>query len=122
MSNNLRMYINLLENQNILYHGTSLVQFEKMKNNNFKVKNLYLGDDKDNITNFYAEKQAEFDDSYPVTLYIDSRKIQNLEQDVHGSIIQDGQFIFSGSLYDAIIKVEMYDFNNDETIFLDITG
>jgi len=107
----------------LLYHGTSLKQFEKIKSNDYNVNNLYVGDNQENITNHYAEKQSNIDNSPQVTIVLDQRKMGNLQQDFH-SVIGDeeeqiGQFYFSGNIRDAIVRIEMYDEDSDKVILLD---
>jgi len=106
-----------------LYHGTSLLQYEKIKANNFIVKNLYVGDNKENITDHYAERQSKIDGSYPVTIIFDKNKLKKiLEKDYHialdGEEEQMGQFYFSGNCKKAIIKAEMYNYDEDKIINL----
>lgn len=104
-----------------LYHGTSLVQFEKMRANDFIVNDiLYVGDTRENITDHYAEQQAEEDDSYAVTLVFDRSKLEDiLKEDEHSymdddAVIQEGQFYFSGDMRPALVKVLMYNHDTDE--------
>lgn len=63
---------------NRLYHGTSLKQFDKIYDNNFNVENLYVGEDRENITDHYAEEQARKDNSNPVTIIFDERKLKKI--------------------------------------------
>lgn len=92
---------------NLLYHGTSLLQFARMRDGGFVVRDLYLGDSRENIADNYAEMQAERDRSYPVTLFIDPRRLEGLEEDFHDrvgeQVRQEGQFFYSGPLCEALV-------------------
>src|SRR3546814_6357238 len=67
-----------------LYHGTSLVQYENLRRGGFVVRDLYVGDSRENITGHYAFDRAKIDDSYAVTLVLDPRHIPSLTDDEHG--------------------------------------
>lgn len=102
----------------LLYHGTSLVQFEKMVSEGFVVTDLYFGEDRENITDHYAEKQAEIDDSFAVTLVVDAGKLRALRNDEHqsldGAVPQLGQFIFSGDLKPALVTALVFNHETGE--------
>lgn len=102
----------------LLFHGTSLVQYEKMRANGFMVQNLYLGESTENITDHYAEEQARKDSSYPVTIVIDASALSGVMDDIHqgiGELIpQAGQFIYSGPLKQAIIRAFAVDDDGEE--------
>lgn len=108
-------------NTELLYHGTSLTQYQKIVANDFNVKNLYIGDNRENITNHYAEEQSMKDGSYPVTIIFDGKKIKSLlNKDYHDDIEQIGQYYFSGNCKKAIISVEMWNYDLDKMIKLKI--
>ncbi len=96
----------------MLFHGTSLKQWLKIKASGYNVRSLYLGEDRENITDHYAEAQAKRDGSPPVTLVLDSSRLQ-LDQDVHilvdGEEVQEGQYTFSGNVKPALLAVLLYD-------------
>lgn len=106
---------------NRLYHGTSLKQFDKMFDNDFNVKNLYVGEDGENITDHYAEEQARKDNSNPVTIVFDEEKLKDLlQQDYHDEDIQLGQWYFSGNCKDAIVAVYMFDRERGKEVELEL--
>lgn len=125
MMKTMKHYINLIENisklhentvDTMLYHGTSLKEFNRLLKSGFKVVDFYLGDDLDNIAMNYAEMQSESDGTDGVVVYFDPNFIDKskLEKDIHatqvddsGAVIDDvvqiGQYIYNGDLSDAVI-------------------
>ena len=125
MNKTMRDYINLIESVSnirestvgtMLYHGTSLKEFERLLKSGFKVNDFYLGDDLDNIAMNYAEIQSRRDGTEGVVVYFDLNFIDKskLEKDIHGIQVDDsgeaiedveqiGQYIFNGDLSDAVI-------------------
>lgn len=123
--NEIRKYILMIENainlresdvEEILYHGTSLKEFERLLKSGFNVNDFYLGDDLDNIAMNYAEIQSRRDGTEGVVVYFDLNFIDKskLEKDIHGIQVDDsgeaiedveqiGQYIFNGNLSDAVI-------------------
>ncbi len=101
-----------------LYHGTSSIEFEKLKASGYNAQGLYLGDSFENIAMNYAEQQAERDGSNPVFLMIDGSKLENVEQDYHDEDRQEGQFIYTGPLRHALVRAEMVDADTGEEVEL----
>lgn len=106
-----------------LFHGTSLVQYERLREARFKADGLYLGEDRVNIADHYAEQQAERDESWPVIVTVDATALCGLEPDSHArsggiQVRQDGQFLYSGPLESALVSAVAYDFLNDRTVSL----
>ena len=100
----------IVESQSLLYHGTSLAEFEKLKKSRYNAFDIYLGDNKENITDHYAEEQSEIDGTFPVTVTVDGSKLEGLRPDPGGA----GQFIYTGPIAHAIVSAEAYDYDYDE--------
>lgn len=104
------------------FHGTSLVQYDRLRRSGFRARDFYIGDNRENITDHYAEKQAVVDDSYPVTLTFDMTKLRSIADDYHtvigGEEHQVGQFVYSGPLAHALIAATALDLDSGEEISL----
>lgn len=97
----------ILQNDEILFHGTSLKQWNKIVKNNFIVSDFYVGDSEDNIARNYAEIQSRIDDSDGVLIVLNSEfLIGDLIDDYHGEDRQLGQYIFNGNIKKAIHTVK----------------
>lgn len=97
----------ILQNDEILFHGTSLKQWNKIVKNNFIVSDFYVGDSEDNIARNYAEIQSRNDDSDGVLIVLNSEfLIGDLIDDHHGEDRQLGQYIFNGNIKKAIHTVK----------------
>ncbi len=98
-----------------LYHGTSLVEFERLKANGYNARDIYLGDNMENITDHYAEQKAEEHDSYPVTLIVDGSKLENVQPDYDEfGQIQLGQWVYTGPLRQALKGAILFDEEGEE--------
>lgn len=111
----MRDLINIVESSNaqIWYHGTSLKRFNDFKHTGYIAKNLYLGDSPDGITDYYAEKAANEDDSEPVTIEFDA-SLLSAEDDYHEDVHQLGQYIVNGNVKHAIIGAYYFDDYGDK--------
>ena len=96
-----------------LYHGTSSIQYEKLKASNYEAVDLYLADVVEKSRD-YAEIQANRDGSEElIILTIDAVKlVGNIEID-SGSNEEEqeydmGQWIFTGNMQDAIVGEEIF--------------
>jgi len=100
-----------------LFHGTSKLQYDKIVQDDFNVSDFFIGENRENITDHYAEKQAIKDKSDPVTIVLDAKELFKLgvEQDIHfDDEVQLGQYVISGNIKDAILKVLMIDEDGEE--------
>lgn len=91
-----------------LYHGTSTRQFAQLRAGGYRAKGLYLGESVDNICEQYALMAAAKDGSEPVIIEVDARKLDgDLDLDIHdgNDHAEAGQYIYSGDLREAIIRV-----------------
>src|SRR3546814_7238946 len=61
-----------------LYHGTSLVQYENLRRGGFVVRDLYVGDSRENITDHYALDRATIEDSYAVRSEENTSELQSI--------------------------------------------
>lgn len=101
----------------VLYHGTSIGQFNKMRDAEYTAKNLYLGEDVENICEHYAMMAAAKDGTEPLIIELDASKLAgNLRPDIHAGEeeAEAGQFIYDGPFRQAIIRVYTWDDNGDE--------
>lgn len=107
----------------VLHHGTSLTQFMRLRDALFVADGLYVGADRENITDHYAEQKAVADGSLPVTVSFDTSvlvasDLVRIEADVHrgldGDIRQDGQWIITGEIGKAIIGVWVLNEDGEE--------
>ena len=97
----------ILQNDEILFHGTSLKQWNKIVKNNFIVSDFYVGDSEDNIARNYAEIQSRNDNTDGVIIVMNSEfLIGDLIDDYHGDDRQIGQYIFNGNIKKAIHTVK----------------
>jgi hypothetical protein len=97
----------ILQNDEILFHGTSMEQWNKIVKNNFMVSGFYVGDSEDNIARNYAEIQSRNDNSDGVIIVMNSEfLIGDLIDDYHGDDRQIGQYIFNGNIKKAIHTVK----------------
>jgi hypothetical protein len=97
----------LLNNDEVFFHGTSLKQWYMIINNGFDVSDFYVGDDENNIARNYAEIQSQRDNSDGVIIVMNSELLRgNLTDDYHGETRQIGQYIFNGNIKDAIHTVK----------------
>ena len=108
-----RKYINEEETPQVLYHGTSIVQYERIKDNGYNVKDFYLADVSDKSAD-YAEKQSIADGSEEsIILTIDTNKLDGEIRTDPGSNPEEleydmGQWVFIGNIEDAIIDEERW--------------
>lgn len=102
----------ILQDDEILFHGTSLKQWNKIVKNNFKVSDFYVGDSEDNIARNYAEIQSINDSSDGVLIVLNSEfLIGDLIDDYHGEDRQLGQYIFNGNIKKAIHTIKNIETN-----------
>ena len=101
---NWRQYLNEAKMPDVLYHGTSAEQYERIKDNGYNVKELYLADT-DAKSADYAEQQSIADGSEKsIILTLDTNRL------VYGDVRVDrgsgpeeweysmGQWIFTGNI------------------------
>lgn len=113
--------------KSLLFHGTSLRQLEKMRAGGYVADGLYVGDSVENIAWHYAEEASKRDGSDPVIIHLDERKLRRLGElvpDVHSfgggeEEEQIGQWIYSGPLRDAIVKLEGWGEDGEYDIVLE---
>lgn len=102
----------MLLNDEILFHGTSLKQWNRIVKNNFNVSYFYVGDSEDNIARNYAEIQSRNDGSDGILIVLNSEYlIGELVDDFHGEDRQVGQYIFNGNIKNAIHTVKNIETN-----------
>lgn len=102
----------ILQNDEILFHGTSLKQWNRIVKNNFNVSDFYVGDSEDNIARNYAEIQSRNDGSDGVLIVLNSEfLIGDLIDDYHIEDRQIGQYIFNGNIKKAIHTVKNIEIN-----------
>lgn len=102
----------LLNSDEVFFHGTSLKQWNKIINNSFNVLDFYVGDDENNIARNYAEIQSQKDNSDGVIIVMNSELLKgNLIDDYHSETRQIGQYIFNGNIKDAIHTVKNIETN-----------
>lgn len=105
----------------VFFHGTSLIQYNKIKQNKFIVDNLYITTDYANVAQHYAYDKSVEDDSDAVIIVLNSEYLKgHLKDDFHGfskdeqeDERQIAQYIFNGNIKDAIFHVE--NLSTDET-------
>ena len=96
----------------ILYHGTSAKQYQRIKDDEYNVRRLYLADAHYKAAD-YAEQQSVADGSEEsVILIIDRSELGNLEIDP-GSNPEEwkhdmGQWIYTGNIRDSIVGEDQW--------------
>ena len=96
-----------------LYHGTSIKQYNRMKENRFQVKEFYLADT-DGKSAEYAERQSIADGSeQSVILTLDTKMLIGDLRTDRGSNPEEweydmGQWVFAGNIKDAITNKESW--------------
>ena len=101
-----------LSDDEILFHGTSLKQWNRIVKNNFNVSDFYVGDSEDNIARNYAEIQSINDGSDGILIVLNSEYLNgDLSDDYHGEDRQIGQYIFNGNIKKAIHTVKNIETN-----------
>ena len=110
---NWRGYLNEEKVPEILYHGTSVTQYERIKNNRYNVDDFYLADSDDKSAD-YAVKQSVADESQEsIILTIDTSRIDGDIRVDRGSNPEEweydmGQWVFTGNIEDAIVGEEKW--------------
>lgn len=100
-----------------LFHGTSTGQFRKMREGGYEAVNLYLGEDEDNIAEYYAHMAAAKDGTDPVIIELDARKLTGTLIDDHhegNDEPEAGQFIYNGPFQDAVVRYYAWDDEGEE--------
>lgn len=107
----MRQFIDIIiESENVparLFHGTSVLQFEKMKASRFNTREIYFGDEPNNICEHYAVSQANADGSDPLIIEVDSNHLDgSIDPDIHAGNddAEGGQYIFRGNFASAIVR------------------
>jgi hypothetical protein len=93
----------------LVYHGTSRAQFERLRLGGYEARNLYVGEDVDNVAWPYAEKQSRRDGADPVILTLRRSLLPAVEDDLHrrfdGSATrQAGQWFVNGPVRQAVVS------------------
>jgi len=110
---NWREYLSEGQLPDVLYHGTSVDQYNRMRENGFEVKELYLADT-DGKSAEYAERQSIADGSeQSVILTLDTKMLIGDLRSDPGSNPEEweydmGQWAFDGNIKDAIINEEIW--------------
>ncbi len=106
-----------IDTGSVLYHGTSVGQFEKMRQAGYVAHNLYLGEDVENICEHYAMMAAAKDGTEPLIMEFDVSKLTgDLRDDIHAGEedAEAGQFIYDGPFRQAMIRVYTWDEYGEE--------
>lgn len=112
----------ILQEGDVLFHGTSYNQYIKIKDNNFIVNNLYLTTSKSNAIEYAyitcdRKENQEFD---PVLIVINYELLEGiLIDDIHDygdddQQNQEGQYIFNGNIKKSIFHV--YNLSNKKEV------
>jgi len=110
---NWRGYLNEGKVPEVLYHGTSATQYERIKNNRYDVDDFYLADTNDKSAD-YAEKQSVADGSEEsIILTIDTNRLDGDIRIDPGSSPEEweydmGQWVFTGNIKNAIVGEEKW--------------
>ena len=110
---NWRQYLNEEKVPEVLYHGTSATQYERIKNNGYNVDDFYLADVIDKSAD-YAEKQSVADGSEEsIILTIDTNRLDGDIRVDPGSNPEEweydmGQWVFTGNIENAILGEERW--------------
>ena len=110
---NWRQYLNEEKVPEVLYHGTSAAQYERIKNNGYNVDDLYLADTICKSAD-YAEKQSVADGSEEsIILTIDTNRLDGDIRIDPGSNPEEwecdmGQWVFTGNIKNAIVGEEKW--------------
>jgi hypothetical protein len=107
----------IFEVGDILFHGTSLSNYLKMKKNNFEVSELYVTTSEYNANEYAwisSDKNEEYEEDIPVLLVLNYELLNGIIiDDIHDDdytdgefdLKQDGQYIFKGNIKKAIFHV-----------------
>lgn len=100
----------------VLFHGTSMKNYQNIINNNYHVVDLYFGDDEHAISKQYAEEQNKKDGTDEIMIRCNINLLDgNMVDDYHGEERQKGQYIFTGNIKVAILNVK--NITTDEIIY-----
>lgn len=102
-----------------LYHGTSTGQLMKLKEAEYVAKNLYLGEDVENICEQYALLAAAKDGTNPMIIEIDPSKLTgDLQPDHHDGSDEPeaGQYIYNGPFRNAVVRFHTWDEDGEQNI------
>jgi len=98
----------------ILFHGTSLNNYIKIKNNKFDVKSLYITTTEFNANEYAWIASDKNDEDIPVLIVLNYEYLNGiLIDDIHDvdytdgefDLKQEGQYIFNGNIKKSIFHV-----------------